>query len=339
MATVVEGGSDSSSPFSVPNASPIPTSTGHSSNEPLATGHGEPHKQQKEVDNSQCIVWEYPPSVSLPSKELLESLYQHAMQSDSDSDQPQLANYGILSLEDVLLPAVSHQHNQVLRSIQAIVQRDAPECVSQITLARQALYQTTAMARQVAQASRQRRKEEQQRAKIQAQKDQEEYRALKRLACQRDLKKKYPPNQETWREVAYLMTELQKLEKEERVWKQADKDLEQQILLAQNNNDDAEAMDLESDDESEEKENSEERGSSSQKQVIMEKVQDINLACTRIEESIDVLQKAMNRTQILQRQVAQVHDETRFGGLFQSRGNGNQTKDLVRIMSQEDSIQ
>ncbi|KAL7563112.1 hypothetical protein ACA910_012296 [Epithemia clementina (nom. ined.)] len=339
------------SPFSVPNASPIPTST---NNNNRSTAESPPQQLP--------LVWRFPGSIDLPSRDLIQMLYEQAIlpqqtPDEKPSDQITLSRYGILSFEDVLLLAASYQHNQALRSMQSILKRDHPNCVYQVTAARQALYEATAMARQAAQAARQERYKQQALADERARKQEEEYRALKRLSCQRELKKKYPPNQEMWREVAYLMTELQKLEKEERVWKQADKELDQQIIMSMtkssittksdddmdSSSDDDQDNDQDNDQEMEgcENENGDAR-QPTERQVVLEKVQDIQMSCALILESLDVLEKAMERTRVLQRQVAQAHEETLFGA-YGGVGGGaggcsrGQTKDLVRIMSQEDS--
>ena len=63
-------------------------------------------------------------------------------------------------------------------------------------------------------AARQRRREERTVAK-----------AVEKERRKRDLKKKLPQNVELWREVAMLMTELTKLEKEECLWKETEENL------------------------------------------------------------------------------------------------------------------
>jgi hypothetical protein len=57
------------------------------------------------------------------------------------------------------------------------------------------------------------------------QQQEDECRQLERSRQKAELKKKLPRNQELWREVAYLMTEISKLSKEERLWQQAEQNL------------------------------------------------------------------------------------------------------------------
>ena len=365
------------SPFSVPNASPIPTLAA------TTVTDSQQQQQQQQQDGMQpepigqtqtTPVWKFPSHIDPPSKELIRFLHEQAMAegvavSGDESDQTELSRYGILSFEDVLLLASAHQHNQALKHMQSRLQRDHPDCVYQVTSARCVLYNVTKQARQAAQTARRHRQQtivpalqqEKALAKEQARKRDEAYQALRRLTRQRELKKKFVPNQEMWREVAYLVTELQKLEKEERTWKQAEKELDRK--LEKNHVGDCDDMDITSDHENDEdclddcKENaisimedaSEPQSPplESKRPLVLQQVRQIQLQCTTIEESLEILQSAMERTQSLQRQVAQTHDQNRFfvvGGYScnssrNSRGGGgegSQTKDLIRIMSQED---
>jgi len=180
---------------------------------------------------------EYPKAVAVPSRGLVQALYQEAIEHGS-GDQRELSDAGLLSLEEVLLPAIAHQEEQPLKTLQAKVQRDKPDLTSTVVACRKAVYDSVGAAIQAATQSRQARKPAQETAKLQWDKEreeeqrrQEEYlassRKIQREKRIRELKKKSPRNQELWREVAYLMTEMGKLEKEERLWKEAEKDLVQ----------------------------------------------------------------------------------------------------------------
>lgn len=190
-------------------------------------------------------VIEYPSSVNVPSRQVVESLFQEAM-NKADGEQQALVDAGILSLEDVLLPAVAYEEERALKQVQAVIQRDHPDLTSTMVAGRKAVYDSIGSAMVAVAQSRAARKEtEKEREREWAEKQaaeeeaaakdrarQEEREALKRdverMKRKRELKKKLPRNQEYWREVAYLMTEVAKLEKEERLWKDAEEDLKKQ---------------------------------------------------------------------------------------------------------------
>jgi hypothetical protein len=69
-----------------------------------------------------------------------------------------------------------------------------------------------------------RKQEKEQEREIRAQKRAVE-RAAERERRKRELKKKHPQNVELWREVALLQSELTKIEKEEKMWKETEANL------------------------------------------------------------------------------------------------------------------
>lgn len=179
----------------------------------------------------------------LPSRAVVKEFYDAAMERE-ESEQITLTDAGLLSLEDVLLPAVVYQEDQILKQIQAKVKRDHPHLKPTVQACRHTLYESLSATRKAIQESRahrnvqnekreqmwaaererikQRQLEEQARYDAEA----ERMREMNRLKKKRELKKKFPQNQELWREVAYLMTEMGKLQKEERLWKEAEKELQ-----------------------------------------------------------------------------------------------------------------
>jgi hypothetical protein len=220
-------------------------------NKPLSTNDGTPsskrHKTLDETTTAKTTV-EYPAQVGIPSKSTIEALYQSAIE-DTDSHQSQLdeRGSGLLSLEEVLIPAVVLKEVEAIKYLQAKAQRDAPQHVKALETCRRALYQSAEGAIGKAREARFEREEEQARQnaileeekrlaseKRRAEKDaarerRREERAFAKVAekerRKRELKKKHPQNVELWREVAMFMTELTKLEKEECLWKETEENL------------------------------------------------------------------------------------------------------------------
>jgi hypothetical protein len=203
----------------------------------------------------------YPSEIPVPPKSTIAALYESALQASSDNagdvavagagtctDQAYLKPAGILSLEQVLLPALGIQEEKALKRVQAKVQRDAPECYKlAMETCRRLVRQSVAMAIQAAEQSRMDRcqhqqelrqhKTEQRRlqreARARALQEQQEARAQERQRLKelentermRVLARQYPRNQELWKEVFFLTSSITQLEKEERMWIQAEQDL------------------------------------------------------------------------------------------------------------------
>eukprot|EP00543_Licmophora_paradoxa_P001959 CAMPEP_0202456970 /NCGR_PEP_ID=MMETSP1360-20130828/14107_1 /ASSEMBLY_ACC=CAM_ASM_000848 /TAXON_ID=515479 /ORGANISM="Licmophora paradoxa, Strain CCMP2313" /LENGTH=156 /DNA_ID=CAMNT_0049076933 /DNA_START=6 /DNA_END=472 /DNA_ORIENTATION=+ len=72
-------------------------------------------------------------------------------------------------------------------------------------------------------ARRQRREEKIQRREMRA-----KALAEKKIEAKCEMKKKFPKNMENWREVAFLMTELARIKKEEKLWNEASLYLDEQ---------------------------------------------------------------------------------------------------------------
>jgi hypothetical protein len=191
---------------------------------------------------------EYPTDVGIPSKNTIKALYENAIE-DTDSYQSQLDEHGsgLLSLEEVLIPAVVMMEVEALKRVQAKAQRDAPQHVKSLEVCRRALYASAECAigkarearfdRQEEQTERDAIREEERRQASEKrrvekeaarQRRHEEWavaRAAEKERRKRELKKKLPQNIELWREVAMFMTELTKLEKEECLWKDMEENL------------------------------------------------------------------------------------------------------------------
>lgn len=204
------------------------------------TAGNAPHTVDGKRGKSVELPFEYPKdNVKVPKRSLVEALYQQTAETE---DQKELAEAGLLSFQHVLLPAVAYQEEAALKDLQAKVQRDCPEHKRLLEQTRQATYEAVHAAMKAVEKSREARKsekdacwkklaEEREEAhKLALEKWQRES-ELKRSQEMSELQKSYPKNVEAWREVAYLMTELNKLGKEERQWAQAKEQLENEATV------------------------------------------------------------------------------------------------------------
>lgn len=188
-------------------------------------------------------AFKYPKVIAIPSREVVQAMFDEAMLS-KDSEQQSLEAAGLLSLKDVLLPAVAYQEEQALRDVQRVVQRDCPELTPAFVSCRKFIFDRVGVAMIAVKESRdarleveatrekkwadelEREKQEKMERMEQRRQEEEKLREISRKSRKRELRKKFPRNLELVREQAYLMTELNKLEREEKVWKEAEKELE-----------------------------------------------------------------------------------------------------------------
>jgi hypothetical protein len=196
----------------------------------------------KTITEEKSMDMYYPSQSKLPPRSLVQALYDEAVSLNvhggDASDQLDLCDAGLLSFEQVLLPAVAYQEEQMLKEWQSIVQRDGSTAQKATVVAlRKTVYSGIGAACAAVRKSRQSRAKQDREREMIWQKEAEERRAVEQAQRQkqqaiidneyrealrqrqRDLQKQLPANQEVWREVAYLMTELTKLSNEERQWR------------------------------------------------------------------------------------------------------------------------
>ena len=267
---------------------------------------------------------------AVPSKRLLESLYTIAV-DDKDSNQSHLAQQSVgdcvvLSLEDVWLPAAVYQVQKNLKAVQAKVQRDGTDQqVDAVKEARSHLLNQLKRSLKVLQNQRQTRQEQ---YLLLQQQEKERQREEREQECRRQQeaqRKNHPYNQELWREVAALMTEMQKLDKEEHLWDEALDRLptylasEEQQAAKQ---EDSSAMQVEY---------SETAPMTQELGTTMQMLDDLQLWTTRVRASVAQIQPAMDQAEALRKELYQQHQNTRFKGY----PGVQQPKDLLRILSQD----
>jgi len=188
----------------------------------------------------------YPKDVPVPPRNVVRTLFEEAVAAKQKNEQQELIDAGLLSFQDVLLPSVAYMEDAALKQVQSVVQRDRPEYKPAVVACRKAVYDGIGAAMVAAEESRhnrgianlERERMWQQRRELELEREREEsearqqeqvkWKEMARAKRKRELKKKLPRNQELWREIAYLMSELPKLEKEERMWIGAQSKLERQ---------------------------------------------------------------------------------------------------------------
>lgn len=306
----------------------------------------------------------YPISVRIPSRSLIQYIFEEAMNNtntemdDFTKDQKSLANAGLLSLTDVLLPAAAHCEEEALKKLQAVVQRDQPALTGTVIQCRKAIYDCVGAAMRAAVESREKRlvADEQREANWQAErelkaaaerekevqiaKQEEDFRLLALESKKNELKKKLPRNQELWREVAYLMTEISKLQKEERSWQQAEQDLiqrekeldlqeEQQLALEeQQQQKDQEMADAgntaSGDTEQDANQISEETA------MVLETIEDITLSSIRIQQALKVVSGIITESDQVRKGLYHRYKDFQFQGYPGSKN----PKGLLQALSQ-----
>ena len=204
-----------------------------------------PSKRQKPA-----MELRYPKDIPVPDTCLIKSLYTKSLAVEG-SHQSALdeVGCGLLSLEEVIVPAVGMEEDKALKKLQAQAQRDGKEHIKAIKECRVAILESIGHgvacgkdARQLREINEQRKemelieqekaaKEERRRIRHDERKRRKEERKKAREEekhrVKLEMKKKLPRNVEKWNEVLFLRLELAKIKKEEKLWKEAGIQLEE----------------------------------------------------------------------------------------------------------------
>jgi superfamily II DNA helicase RecQ len=270
-------------------------------------------------------------------------------QDDSHQSQLDAAASGLLSLEDVLLPAIARHETNALKQIQAKAQRDASDdvveaikqcrvaicdctesairAVRQARLEREALHskhlEELAQEREMQREKRRlEREEELERRRQERAKAREEERERKR----REMKKTLPKNVELWKEVAFLMTELAKMSKEEKLWQEIDKKLDEKAKEIETTKNEiqnkAPVPDADESDKIDEE----------YQERVDNAVEDINLSALRIQRALQLVSEAVAEADGVRSDLFQkyIHDHQ-----FHGYAGVNDPKALIRMLSQD----
>jgi hypothetical protein len=311
---------------------------------------------------------EYPTStmIPVPSKSTLKALLEQALDntkkedttnhSAKNNDQAHLQPAGILSLEQILLPAIALQEEAALKRVQAKIQRDAPEYKSAVEDSRRLIRSSMRKAIQAVQVSRQQRLEQQvirrqeaaeqaRQERLQKQQERARHRQLEmerqrqeaeQAREQRFTATKRQRNRGLYQEILILHRSMTKLEKEQRMWTQAQEQQDewkqqQQQQTAQKATTGAAAAAAAT--ASDDIDSSDNNGTAV---VLRERtettIQDMVLASTRIQQGLaGVLHILKDSEQTRQQLYKDYHRNHHFEG-YQGVRN---PKGLIRFLSQE----
>ena len=191
------------------------------------------------------------PSISRPRDATVAVFYKEAIAKGPCSQQYQLkvAGTNCISMQEVILPAIAYDTNEVLKKLQSKAKRNmkdgmddskGKEVVDVIDTCRLVLKKCTSRAIVEAGKSWRNREEQRQQALLEQHAEDKEKQKLMRAQAKLNKKqeralakqqsyerqryekqKSHPRNKKMWQEVAKLMMEIQKLEKEESLWKAA----------------------------------------------------------------------------------------------------------------------
>jgi len=309
-----------------------------------------------EEDDSADVVFQigYPNVRCLPPKATLKDLLEKAL-TDPRSDQSILQAAGILSMEQVLLPAIALHEEAALKQIQAKIQRDHPLYKPTVEAGRRLIRASIRNAIVAVQASRQRRLEDQvvrrqeavehqlaeraarlgelvrqRKAEIERQREEAKMAREQRF---RNLQRQYPRNKDLWKEIVVLTRSRTQLEKEERLWGEAKKQQEEyrskrmnQRITAEDENDSAAIANA--------VRTTEDFGEIT---ILRERteasVKDIVLASKRIQQGLSL---ALNILRDSEKARKQLYKEYRENHHFNGYQGVNDPKGLIRFLSQDD---
>jgi hypothetical protein len=291
-------------------------------------------------------VVNYPQTIDIPSKGLIRAFYDSAVsQQGSHQNQLDEIGCGLLSLEEVLIPAVAREETKALKKVQAKAQRDTPEAVEALMLCRVAIYESVECGIVSARAARLKREAEEQQRQERTRRDREiakekrriereeelEQRRLSRIQernekrerTKLEMKKNLPKNVEMWQEVAFLMTELAKIRKEEKMWMETEQKLDAKMgelsklqWDVENNDDDAGVPNLDEE----------------VKERVASAVEDIHLSSLRIQRATQLVTTTVDNANLVR---SALFDKYTKDHQFHGYAGVNDPKSLIRILSQD----
>ena len=324
---------------------------------------------------SPAVVIAYPTIVAVPSQRVIKALYSVSLEEEVEegaiektssdnqyNDQQYLKLAGVLSLEEILLPALGLEEEKALKKEQSKLQRDAPEykfvmencrrlvresvrsAILEVQSSRMTRIQRqqerrqqqvmeTKRAREICQRTRQ--EEQERRAKEQARKEE-----ISRAEKKRYLAREYPRNQELWKEIVFLTSSVAQLEREERMWIQIEQDIirleGKQVLVGKGKEEEEPKDHLEH--------KSDENIYPSSNCVTLvqanknplqteteEKVKDIVLSSTRIQKGLGMVLKLLDESETVRKEL---YDKYRKDHVFRGYQAVDNPKGMIRFLSQ-----
>jgi len=337
----------------------------------------------------------YPEIIPIPSQKTIKALYNASIEEKEMSTTPMPSsrkslesehvepsrknkqcnkNYnnqlylkpaGVLSLDQILLPALGLEEEYALKNIQAKIQRDSPEFKFVMENCRRLVRESIRRATLSVQSSRtkrtehqqerrqqqlieiQRARENRQRIREEEQDRQRKEQLRKKEILQAEKKRyrarEYPRNQELWKEIIFLTSSVAQLEREERMWMQIEQDIIQ--LVGKNNvlgtgKPELSRNNLEQQSEG----NTSLLSSASASRVIFikaqkdpfqteteEKVRDIVLASARIQKGLGMVLELLDDSEVVRKEL---YEKYRRDHVFRGYQAVNNPRDMIRFLSQ-----
>lgn len=311
----------------------------------------------------------HPTSIPRPPKQVIKSFFTSALASKSPrvrllddemndncvkfetittattsiSDQRYLAPAGILSFDQVLLPAIGLMEEKLLKKVQAKVQRDSPEYKKAVEKSRMLVRKSVLAAIQAVEESRkqlylqqeQTRKDLaikkriareaktliQEQARKRKQTEMEAQRKVRAAERKKQLELEFPKNKALKEEVISLTLAITRLEKEETRWTKIEESMirrEQQMTSDEDESEQVVTIRVEKDPLQEQTEQT---------------MQEIIISSTRIHQGLVGIQKISQEAERLQKELYNVYNKDHMFHGYQ----GIQNKaGLIRFLSQDD---
>ena len=339
---------------------------------PMPAAAVQPEPEPEPELKPTAVEFAYPPpdAVAVPGPDVLQHFHQLAVSTSTSTNatvethQTQLDSLGsqLLSLEDVLLPAAARQENAALKAHQARLQRDPSANASSIDicksvrayvlemaslgataarsnrLEREAAFQSTVAERDAeAQAERRRLRSEARQRQL----ERREVRAARRRqdAASRRVRdiKAHPRNKELYREMAGLLKDHNRLQREERRWEDAGQKLAVQeaevtrrleaLAVAEAENKDGDDITAAADEEVEQSR----RLAATAERSAQDAVDDVLTSAGRVESALTEVAALVQQSDGVRRELyGKYRTDHQFHGY---RGNKN-TKGLIVALSQ-----
>jgi len=310
----------------------------------------------------------YPEIIPVPSQKVIGALYNASLEEKEDgllvqnmnyNDQRYLKPAGVLSFEQILLPALGLEEENALKKQQAMVQRDSPEYQFVMEHCRRLVRESIRRATDAVQSTRTKRVELQQdrrqeqlvnlqqarETRHRIRQEEKERRKKEQLRAKeifqadkkRSLAREFPRNQELWKEIVFLTSSVTQLEREERMWIQIEKQITQ---LAEKKSDIVDSGQTE-DTKTMTNSTSSALASVSENSIkalndpfqirTEEKVRDIVLASTRIQKGLTMVLELLDDSEVVRKQL---YDKYRNNHVFSGYQAVNNPKGMIRFLSQ-----
>lgn len=328
-------------------------------------------KRTKRIGATSHSTVKYPTNIPIPSRRVIKALYDASLEEGQTNEtekpttssgaahcnnQKYLNPAGLLSLEQILLPAVGMVEEKALKEAQSKVQRDAPEykivmencrklvrksirnAILEVKSSRHARMKNQEERRDQQVLERAQARDHRRRARIEErellEKEEAQKKQIARAEKKRQLARESRRNQELWKEIVFLTSSVAQLEREERMWVQLEKDMMRSRNERQEEEQHKDDVELHSDEDS--------KSSQSPAVVVQahknpiqviteEKVKDIVLASTRIQKGLGIVLELMDESEKVRKEL---YNKYKKEHVFKGYEAIDNPKGMIRFLSQ-----